>query len=109
MATMYFLKSLVISPGRCLVKSCIVGANKMDNKHETLSPALVSENYVALFFRGGTKICNDFFGLECPPPPFPRKFIAFPLKITQKICNEIVANTQLEKPLRCGMLEVQLQ
>ena len=47
--------------------------------------ALVSENYVTLFF-GGTKICNKIFRIEVTPP-FSENSSFFPLKITRKICN----------------------
>ena len=39
-------------------------------------PALISENYVALF-SGGAKLCNKFFWIGVTPPFF-RKFVAFP-------------------------------
>ena len=53
----------------------------------TPPPALVSENNVA-FFREVLKSATKFFGLEWPPLLF-QKFIVFPLKITEKICNKI--------------------
>ena len=47
-------------------------------------PALVSENYVALF-SGGPKICNEIHSDWRDPPPFFRKFIVFtPPKLPKK-------------------------
>ena len=79
--------------------------DEFSENFQTASPPLVSENYVALF-SGGAKICNKifrigvtpplfrkfatkFFGVEWTPPPFSRKFIVFPLKITKK-CSFII-------------------
>ena len=81
---------------------CILGTitlTKMDEFSENFQtffcpppPPNTSENYVALF-SGGAKICNKtFLDRRDPTPPSPhfsRKFIVFPLKITEKICNEI--------------------
>ena len=55
---------------------------KMDQFSENFQmaspPALISENYVALFL-GGAKICNKFLDRRDPPPPLEvfRKLIHF--------------------------------
>ena len=73
----------------------MIAWNRIDEFSENFQtasdPTLFSENYVALF-------CNKLFGVERPPPLFPKIHQFYPLKITQKPQRQFFGSETIPPP-----------